>query len=399
MTAETENGDLFAPSFAPEWRSEKLYDIARWTNGMAFSARHFSKSGNPVIKIAEVKAGVTEQTKFSVGPHPAKYLVSDGDLLFSWSGQPETSIGAFVWRGIDGWLNQHLFRVVAVEGCDQHFLRYLLGYLRPNLVQIARNKQTTGLGHVTKGDLERMKVRLPEVSEQEAIAEVLGALDDKIESNGRLSATSDELIRVELLFAADGEWLEVPVSSLAEFVNGGAFTNGATGGGRMVIRIAELKNGPGGSTVYNDLEPPPEKLARPGDVLMSWSGSLGVFRWTRPEAIINQHIFKVICDRYPQWLVYTKLDEVMPEFQRIAADKATTMGHIKRHHLDDATVRVPPDALLRNLDERLGPLWRRLVAAEIEVLTIAALRDALLPELLSGRMRVRDAEKVAEDMT
>jgi type I restriction enzyme S subunit len=89
----------------------------------------------------------------------------------------------------------------------------------------------------------------------------------------------------------------------------------------------------------------------------------------------------------------------MPEFQKIAADKATTMGHIKRLHLDDAKVQVPPDQVLRELDEALGPLWQRAVAAEVEALTVEALRDVLLPELLSGRLRVNEAEMVAEAVT
>ena len=55
----------------------------------------------------------------------------------------------------------------------------------------------------------------------------------------------------------------------------------------MVVRIAELNSGPGGSTVYNDVSVDEENLARPGDLLFAWSGSLTVRRWFRPEAIVN----------------------------------------------------------------------------------------------------------------
>jgi type I restriction enzyme S subunit len=296
-------------------------------------------------------------------------------------------------------LVQRVARLRSKSGLDQGYLRWLIaseGFT--DHVQAVHTGTT--VPHISASQIASFRVpRLPSEPEQQAVAEVLGALDDKIESNRRLRATADELIRVELSFAQDGDWPEVPVSSLARFVNGGAYTNGATGSGRMVIRIAELRNGPGGSTVYNELDVPDERLARPGDVLMSWSGSLGVFRWARPEAIINQHIFKVICERYPAWFVYVKLGEAMPDFQRIAADKATTMGHIKRHHLDDAKLQVPSEEVLRELDEAFGPLWQRLVSAEVEALTIEALRDALLSELLSGRLRVKDAEMVAEAVT
>ncbi|MCB1005959.1 MAG: hypothetical protein KDB35_17400, partial [Acidimicrobiales bacterium] len=225
----------------------------------------------------------------------------------------------------------------------------------------------------------------------------LGALDDKIESNRRMTDAIGQVIRLELDHCEGADWPHVPVSSLARFVNGGAYTKDATGTGRMVIRIAELNKGAGSSTVYNDLVVPDDRTARAGDLMMSWSGSLGVHVWTGEEAIINQHIFKVVPTEYPHWLVDDRLQRVIPEFRRIAADKATTMGHIKRHHLDETTVRVPGAAKLGTLDKELGPLWQRRLSAELESQTLAALRDALLPELLSGRLRVPEAEDLVAD--
>jgi type I restriction enzyme S subunit len=87
-----------------------------------------------------------------------------------------------------------------------------------------------------------------------------------------------------------------------------------------------------------------------------------------------------------------KLSEVIPEFRQIAQDKATTMGHIKRHHMDDVFVQVPPKAELDEFDRAFEPLWDRMVGAEIEALTLQSLRDVLLPELLSGRLRLSGPE-------
>jgi len=254
----------------------------------------------------------------------------------------------------------------------QHVSSYRSGAAQPTL-----NAQQMG-------DFEFL---LPPIAEQEAIAATLGALDDKIESNRRLIDLIPQLIRAQVDSEIEGA-AEASVSSLASFVNGGAYTKGASGKGRMVLRIAELNSGPGGSTVYNDIEVPGDRTARAGDILMSWSGSLGVYRWFRDDAIINQHIFKVISTGYPAWLVYDRLDAVMPVFQGIAKDKATTMGHIQRGHLDSTAVPVPSEDSIRNLDQVLGPLWDRLLLAERENLALERARDALLPELLSGRIRV-----------
>ncbi len=185
------------------------------------------------------------------------------------------------------------------------------------------------------------------------------------------------------------------IADLARYVNGRAFTKGATGTGRMVIRIAELNSGPGGSTVYHEIAVAPENVAQPGDLLFAWSGSLDVYRWHRDEALINQHIFKVICDAFPQWFVHHALREAMPFFQDVAADKATTMGHIKREHLSEAKLALPPDKLLTVASRVIEPLYAKQLANDRESLTLAALRDTLLPKLLSGELRVNAAEKLA----
>lgn len=236
--------------------------------------------------------------------------------------------------------------------------------------------------------LDTETVRLPSLDEQRAIASTLGALDDKIESNRRIIGLIPRLVRAHVNSAISHSSTFISVSDLATFVNGGAYTKGATGTGRMVIRIAELNSGPGSSTVYNDIKVPDEKIARAGDILMSWSGSLGVYRWYRDEAIINQHIFKVSPTGYPAWLVFDRLDEVMSVFRGVAADKATTMGHIQRGHLISTNVEIPTQGALEELETKISPLWDRLLLAERENLDLERLRDALLPELLSGRIHV-----------
>src|SRR6188768_2552921 len=170
MSSLDATSELYSPEFAPTWKRHYLHDLAIWVNGMAFRDINFSATGIPVVKIAEVKSGVTGQTRFSSGHYDSKYRLEDGEILFCWSGQPETSIDTYIWNRGPGWLNQHIFKVepddVLVE---RSFFYYLMRYLRPTFVRIARNKQTTGLGHVTKGDLRNISVGLPAVADQRAI--------------------------------------------------------------------------------------------------------------------------------------------------------------------------------------------------------------------------------------
>ncbi len=300
--------------------------------------------------------------------------------------------------------------------------------------QLNGMKDSTDMApYLSLTDQRRLRITVAEPHEQRAIARVLGALDDKIELNRQMDRTLEELTgslfrawfvdfepvvakaagrtpfgiapAVAAIFPAtftDSELDPIPygwhvgsIADLARYVNGRAFTKGATGTGRMVIRIAELNSGPGGSTVYHDIAAAPENIAQPGDLLFAWSGSLDVYRWHRDEALINQHIFKVVCDTFPQWFVHHALREAMPFFQDVAADKATTMGHIKREHLSEAKLALPPDKLLTAASRVIEPIYTKQLANELESHTLAALRDTLLPKLLSGELRMKDQERVA----
>ena len=276
---------------------------------------------------------------------------------------------------------------------DTSFAYYLFTSTEIREFAISQMNGSSGRQRVQTDSLANYRIELPLLPKQRAIAATLGALDDKIESNRRLVDLIPRLVRAMVFDALGAHPGEVAVSDIATFVNGGAYTKGASGTGRIVIRIAELNSGPGGSTVYSDIDVPEEKTARAGDILMSWSGSLGLYRWFRDEAIVNQHIFKVLpSDGYPSWLVFDRLDIVMPVFQGIAKDKATTMGHIQRGHLESTMVEIPIRETVDLLDGLIAPLWQRLLLAEREVVELTALRDELLPEVLSGRIRVLEVD-------
>jgi len=158
--------DLFPDSFENSelgeiprgWCASPVYDLATYINGAAYRAfePNEERRGFPIIKIAELKAGVTAQTRFSDVKMPDKYRIEDGDVLFSWSGNPDTSIDIFVWNHGPAWLNQHIFRVVPNSAHERAFVLMTLRSLLPVFAEVARNKQTTGLGHVTVEDLKRL---------------------------------------------------------------------------------------------------------------------------------------------------------------------------------------------------------------------------------------------------
>jgi type I restriction enzyme S subunit len=338
----------------------------------------------------------TTLKRFS-GSFPAEYILEPGDVLLAMTCQ--TAGGEIL--GIPGtvpadgrtYLHNQRLGKLEIFRTDRVDLRYLYHVARskPFNQHLFGTASGSKILHTSPGRIEDFNFDLPPHHEQLEIAAMLSVFDEKIESNRLLITLIPLLVHALVVTAIVRGSSTVAVAKLARFTNGGAYTKGASGTGRMVLRIAELNSGPGGSTVYSDIDVPEDKTARAGDILMSWSGSLGVYRWFRDEAIINQHIFKVIPTGYPSWLVFDRLGAVMPVFQGIAQDKTTTMGHIQRGHLESTTVHLPPPAEIERLESALAPLWERLLLAEQANVKLAGLRDALLPELISGRTRTRRA--------
>lgn len=161
-----------------------LFDLATWKNGLSFKKIDFSDTGLPVIKIAELNNGINSNTSFTKGNYGEDVFIRRDDILFSWSGNPKTSIDVFRYRLQNGWLNQHIFKVTANEDfVTKDFLYYVLKFLKPHFTQIATNKQTTGLGHVTISDLKRISLIIPSKSVQNKIVSILKTIDSKIENN------------------------------------------------------------------------------------------------------------------------------------------------------------------------------------------------------------------------
>jgi len=418
-------------------------------NGLAFRNIQFSADGMPVIKIAEIKGGITGQTKFTQQVFDESVRVKHGDMLFSWSGQPETSIDVFWWYGPEGWLNQHVFRVTPAACVDRAFFYYLLRYLKPNFVGIASNKQTTGLGHVTKRDLENIEVAYPGIREQQAIACILGTLDDKIELNRRMNQTLEEMARaifkswfvdfdpVRAKAAVRREhpnWTNEQVScaacpnlkpEIAELFPD-SFEDSELGEipkGWRVGTLGDVADHPRRSVQPSQIEPQTpyialEHMPRRCIALSDWSTGDGLesskFSFKKGEILFGKlrpYFHKVgvapvdgvcstdivvIAPRTPFYFALVMGIVSSDEFIEYtnAGSTGTKMPRTSWAEMTRYDIALPPKALAQGFTDRVVPEVDRIIAAIHESRTLAALRDTLLPKLISGVLRVPDAERI-----
>ncbi len=186
------------------WDTEPIHDQAEWVNGAAYKNMHFSDTPDalPVVKIAELKAGVTDRTQFTNTHLGEKYRIDSGELLFSWSGNPDTSIDVFIWQYGPAWLNQHIFAVRDAGKMSKPQLYFMLKTYMPEFAEIARNKQTTGLGHVTKADMQRMMICTSSKAVRDRFDDLIKPIFDRLVANlfeSRELATMRDLLLPKLM--------------------------------------------------------------------------------------------------------------------------------------------------------------------------------------------------------
>lgn len=285
-------------------------------------------------------------------------------------------------------------------------------------------------------DIPNFEVLVPPKEVQVAIAETLGAIDDQIatlrETNTTLEAIAQAIFKswfidfdpvkaksegripdgideaTAALFPGSFEesalgaipkgWSTSALDRVANYLNGLALQKfPPTGSDDLpVIKIAQLRKG---DSVGADLAAStikPEYIVQDGDVLFSWSGSLEVELWCGGRGALNQHLFKVTSTAFPKWFYFLWTRHHLAHFRQVAASKATTMGHIQRAHLSDATVMVPDAEVLDAANQVLGPIIEMIIANSLEAKTLAELRDTLLPRLISGKLKLPELQEVAE---
>lgn len=255
---------------------------------------------------------------------------------------------------------------------------------------------------LTISSLKKLQLDLPEYQYQLKIAKIAKAIDDKIlvntAINRNLSEQAKAIFEQELLRFDDvpEDWNEGNLTDIADYLNGLAmqkFRPAEGEEGLPVLKIKELRQG--SCDASSELCSPnikPEFIIRDGDVIFSWSGSLLVDFWCGGECGLNQHLFKVTSKKYDKWFYYAWTLYHLDRFIAVAADKATTMGHIKREELSKAEVLIPSKVDYKRIGEVLGPIYDMIVSNRIANLKLAMLRDKLLPKLMSGELDVSEVE-------
>ena len=321
--------------------------------------------------------------------------------------------------------NQQINSIVVDSEIDAKYVYYDLHSREAEIRNMASGSAQPIL---KKSSFGLLNIVLPPLPEQRAIAHILGTLDDKIELNRRMNETLEAMARAlfkswfvdfdpvrakmegrdtglpphiadlfpdrlapsELGQIPEG-WEIKPLDKIAHFRNGLALQKFRPEEGKEwlpVLKIAQLRAGIADGKERASTDIRPDCIVDDGDVIFSWSGSLLVKVWFGGRVALNQHLFKVTSEEFPKWFFLQNLRSHLAFFQSVAAGKATTMGHIKRHHLNEALCAVPDSIFLSKADSIFDSILERQIGLGIQSRSLAATRDALLPGLVSGAVKV-----------
>ena len=336
------------------------------------------------------------------------------------------------------WVNNHAHIVRGNHKANTRYLLYALSAL-----DISGYLTGSTMPKLTQGNMNRIRVSAPPLPEQRAIAHILGTLDNKIELNRRMNETLEAIgrslfkswfvdfdpVRAKMegrdtglprhiadLFPdrmVDSELREIPegwvsdnLGSYVEFQNGYAFKSGDwQNKGVPVVKIGSVK--PGRVDLSATSYVSPETVIgldrfklNPGDILVGMTGYPGVtglVPFHEPKPYLNQRVGRIAApEEHPEYYAWIYAQVRNQSFKRYAESRAhgSAQANVSGRALLEYPVVFPGKALLKCYSECATPLLNKYLANDAESRYLAALRDALLPKLVSGKIRIPRLEKV-----
>ena len=365
-----------------EWKTYKLGDIAKFQTGKLNSNAAVENGKYPFFTCSPNTLAIDN------------YAFDKEAILLAGN----NAEGNFSIKYYKGKFNAYQRTYIIETYNDKCDIKFLFYALKLCLQQFKLMSQGTSTKFLTAVILNNFEISLPSLPEQRRIAGILSAIDDKIENNRRINTNLE--LQAQALFdewfitntSRLGVFSKAYLTDIANYLNGLAMQRYRPLKGEIGIPVLKIKElGQGLCDESSDLcSPSIEKkyVINDGDIIFSWSGTLLVDIWCGGVCGLNQHLFKVTSDKYPQWFIYYWTKHHLAKFIRIAKDKAVTMGHIKRGDLETSEVLIPNAEILSKMDNIIAPIFDAIISRRVENKTLATLRDTLLPKLMNGEIKL-----------
>jgi type I restriction enzyme S subunit len=395
-------GAYLAPRTA--WRSATLGEIGEYLNGRAFKPEDWAHEGLPIIRIQNLTSSGAHFNRFAGAVDP-KHLVSDGDLLISWS----ASLDAFIWNRGPAVLNQHIFKVQEnPRVVDRLFLYFAV---REAMTEIRDQVHGATMQHITKPEFEAIKIPLPPLAEQKRIAGLLAeqmAAVDRARAAaqaklGALKALPAATLRETFFSANASAWPRRELGEVCELLPSKSISTDGdmavsavtsaclneTGFDPAGIKQARMRSGDVRQCV---LEPNEILVARSNTPELV--GRAALFPGGHPNLVASDLTIRIRVlpgKMNPRFLtLFLSGLYLSGHWKENAGGASGTMKKITRTQLAAFAVPCPSPAeqerIAQRLDRQLSELRKVTEAASSALATISALPAALLRRAFSGEL-------------
>lgn len=393
-----------------EWLEKSLGEIAEVTKLAGFEFTKYIKYNNDGEIIAlralnlrngELDLSDIKRISREVSESLTRSKIYKDDILLTYTGNGYGDC-AIIEENDKYHLAPNICKIVPNQNVIYPY--YLYCYIRSKAFYNQMSNNMTGSGQPTipMKTIRLLKIPVPDMSVQVKIANIIRSFNQKIRNNKVINNNLEQ--QAQAIFANEflsldtlpEGWKQASLIDIADYLNGLAmqkYRPTADESGIPVLKIKELRQGCCDDN--SELCSPSIKsdyIIHDGDVIFSWSGSLLVDLWCGGICGLNQHLFKVTSSKYDKWFYYAWTKHHLDRFVAVAADKATTMGHIKRDELAKAEILIPNESDYNRIGALLQPIYEMIISNRIENKKLAATRDTLLPKLMNGEIDMSEVD-------
>ena len=416
----------------PGWSDATLGDFAQVTTGFPFKSTGYVRTGLRLLRGKNVGQGCLDWQDLKSWPLEGTegledYALAVNDVILAMD-RPWIEAGLkYATVSVDDvpcLLVQRVARIRAGPRLDQVFLRFLVAS-RPFTEHILAVQTGSTIPHISKAQIEEFRFDCPPLDEQRRIAEILGAFDDKIELNRKMTRTLEAM--AQALFKSwfvdfdghddlvDSELGPVPrgwrIRTIEDVVDGVFDGPHATpppsDSGPIFLGIRNLT---GTNLDFSSVRrisekdwPRWTKRVEPtdGDIVFSYEARLGDFALIPPglKCCLGRRLALIrpeCSGNNRHYLFHYFTSRPFQEYLRSHVQPGSTVDRILLKNFPGYPILLPEDTALEHFERAARSFWRRIHAGALQSRTLSEIRDTLLPELVSGEIRVPKVEKMAE---
>lgn len=360
-----------------KYKKVQLKDIADIVMGQSPKSQFYNTDGKGIPFLQGVRTFGENYPIIDTYTTSFNREANVGEILFS----VRAPVGRVNWATKRIAIGRGLAAIRVKERYSPNYLYYLFKKIGEHLDSLATGTVFTS---INKKELSELSIDIPaSVVDQERVANYLKKIDLKIEKNNQINDNLDALLTT--IFeekVKNSGFDEAKLTDIANYKNGLAMQKYRPKNNESslpVLKIKELNQGyTDNSSDRCSTNIDKGVIVNQGDIIFSWSGTLLVKNWSGKTAGLNQHLFKVTSNQYPDWFIYEWTKHYLKKFQLIASGKATTLGHIKRNDLKLSKVFIPNKDTLNEYNTQLKPLYDKRIAIIKETQCLNDLKQTLL---------------------